>query len=186
MERVTELMDAGKQHKLDEFFSRQETQAYKMAYALTQNRDDALELVQDSMLKLVQSYSLKPADEWKLLFFRILQNRIRDFHRRRAVSRIFSVFLPSTENANEKLINQTPDLAQHNPQQRLEQSSTLKYIIEALKTLPLRQQQIFLLRAWQEFSVRETAFALSISEGSVKTHYSRALAQLRNLLGDAL
>lgn len=156
-----------------------------MAYALTHNRDDALELVQDSMLKLVQNYAAKPADQWRLLFHRILQNNIRDFYRRQGVGRLFSLFMPSDERKQD-VINQAVDLKQQNPQQQLEQSSALRQITDALQTLPLRQQQTFLLRAWQEFSVSETAYALSISEGSVKTHYSRALKQLRNLLGETL
>lgn len=177
-------MDNERRKQLDHFFKQQETQAYKMTFAMTQNRDDALELVQDSMLKLVQKYSAKPKEEWKLLFYRILQNRIRDFHRRQGVSRLFNAFFPADNNSKEELINQTPDSEQNNPQRKFEHSSALKQIINALKTLPLRQQQTFLLRAWQEFNTRETAFALSISEGSVKTHYSRALTQLKKLLGD--
>lgn len=178
-------MDTNKRQQLDRFFTQLEKQAYQMAYFLTRNRDDALELVQDSMLKLVQSYADKPAKEWKLLFFRILQNRIRDFHRRQSLSRLFNVFGTESDKADQDQINEAPDNQQKTPQQCLQQSSSLKQINNAIITLPLRQQQTFLLRAWQEFSTKETAYALSISEGSVKTHYSRALRQLRHLLGDS-
>ncbi len=77
-----EPLSASQRKRLDDFLAENENQAYKMAFALTHNRDDALELVQDSMFKLVQKYRHKPAEEWRLLLFRILQNRIRDFHRR--------------------------------------------------------------------------------------------------------
>ena len=154
-----------------------------MALALTRNHDDALELVQDSMLKLVQHYASKPREQWLLLFYRILQNRIRDFHRRRSFSRLFH-FFAADEDDNQQTIEQAQDSTEQDPQQRLQQSMTLASISLALQSLPLRQQQAFLLRAWQEFSVKETAYLLSISEGSVKTHYSRALSHMRDLLGD--
>ena len=177
-------MNENTRQQLDHFFSQLETQAYKMAYVLTQNRDDALELVQDSMLKLVQSYAHKPSEEWRLLFFRILQNRIRDFHRRQSLSRLFTIFQPNSGKTNDEQISEAPDLKQQTPQQRLELSCQIKQLNVALNSLPLRQQQTFLLRAWQQFSTCETAYALGISEGSVKTHLSRALNQLRNKLGD--
>lgn len=170
--------------QLDDFFKQQQTQAFKMAYVMTQNKDDALELVQDSMLRLVRSYARKPSNEWKMLFYRILQNCIRDFHRRQGIRKLFSVFSSSEDHDENELINEAQDLQQHNPQQQLEQSSDLMRIMKALNTLPLRQQQTFLLRAWQQFSVSETADTLCISQGSVKTHYSRALNRLRDLLGD--
>lgn len=177
-------MDSNTRSQMDSFLSQWETRAYKMAYVLTRNRDDALELVQESMLKLVQKYAHRPVEEWKLLFFRILQNCIRDFHRRQSFSRLFHIFLPQSDSYDDP-INEAPDKQQQTPQQAVEQSSMLKQINDALTTLPVRQQQTFLLRAWQEFSTRETAFTLGISEGSVKTHYSRALKQLRHLLGDS-
>ena len=179
-------MDSFIRKQLDEFLSQQQQQAYKMAYVLTHNRDDALELVQDSMLKLVQHYAHKPPAEWTLLFYRILQNRIRDFHRRQAMRNLLHFFQPSSDDNEQELPDNTVPTNQPQPDKVFEQSDSIKRITEALKTLPLRQQQTFLLRAWQEFSTREAAFTLSISEGSIKTHYSRALAQLRKLLGDAL
>jgi RNA polymerase sigma-70 factor (ECF subfamily) len=178
-----EQLSLQRRQQFDQFLSQQQTPAYKMAYALTHNRDDALELVQDSMFQLVKHYSSKPCTEWSKLFYRILQNRIRDFHRRRNVNRLFSLFQRSDENTQQQ-IEQVPDKQQHNPQQELEQNHALTQIMDALKNLPIRQQQTFLLRAWQEFSVKETAFMLSISEGSVKTHYYRAQNQLRRILGE--
>lgn len=180
-----EQLDEKRRTQLDDFFKQHQTRAFKMAYVLTHNRDDALELVQDSMLKLVQSYAGKPQQEWKLLFYRILQNCIRDFHRRQSFKRLFTVFTGRhDDHENEIPHNEAADHAHNTPQHRLEQSTELRLIMCALKTLPMRQQQTFLLRAWQEFSVSETAETLSISQGSVKTHYSRALERLRELLGN--
>lgn len=180
MERLSHATREG----LDQFFSLHDEKAYKMAYALTHNRDDALELVQDSMLKLVQHYAQKPPEEWTLLFYKILHNRINDFYRRQGLRKLFSVFIHDKDNNQDELLSRLADSTNNTPHQQVEQSLSLERILQALKTLPLRQQQTFLLRAWQEFSVRETAFALSISEGSVKTHYSRALKQLRFQLGE--
>jgi RNA polymerase sigma-70 factor, ECF subfamily len=180
-----EQLSDEQRRQLDEFLRQHENQAYKMAYVLTHNRDDALELVQDSMLRLVQSYATKPSAEWKLLFYRILQNCIRDYYRRQGIRKLFSYFSPSNDSTVDELIDQTADISVNNPYQQLEQSANLVLIMNALKNLPLRQQQIFLLRAWQEFTISETATTLSISPGSVKTHYSRALQSLRQLLRDS-
>lgn len=154
-----------------------------MAYVLTYNRDDALELVQDSMLRLSQHYAEKPPEQWKLLFYRILQNGIRDFHRRQSARRLFGLAPEAgeTETARDYRLAD-PDTP--TPPQTLEQDTRVRRVISAIKTLTLRQQQVFMLRAWQEFSVEETASTLSISSGSVKTHYQRAQQRLRKLLGD--
>ena len=87
-----EPLSASQRRRLDGFLAENENQAYKMAFALTHNRDDALELVQDSMLKLVQKYRHKPPEEWRLLLFRILQNCIRDFHRRQGLRKFVQMF----------------------------------------------------------------------------------------------
>lgn len=180
-----EQLSEERRQQLDDFFKQQQTRAFKMAYVMTQNREDALELVQDSMLRLVRSYASKPSREWRMLFYRILQNCIRDFHRRQGIRKLFGVFSLSSQPFEDEPETQVQDTQQHDPQQRLEQTGELAQIITALKTLPLRQQQVFLLRAWQEFSVSESADILSISPGSVKTHYSRAQNSLRDILGDS-
>jgi RNA polymerase sigma-70 factor (ECF subfamily) len=179
-----EQLNEERRRQLDDFFKQQQTRAFKMAYVMTQNQDDALELVQDSMLRLVRNYAAKPSGEWRMLFYRILQNCIKDFYRRQAIRKLFTVFSSADESPEEELARQATHNPHDNPYQTLEQSSELTLIISALQTLPSRQQQTFLLRAWQEFSVSETADILSVSPGSVKTHYSRALERLRELLGD--
>lgn len=169
---------------LDSFLAEHEVKVYKMAYALTHNRDDALELVQDSMLKLVQKYRNKPPEEWRLLLYRILQNCIRDFHRRQSLRKLVQMFVPGDSGSNDEYHGQELPTVDLTPPAVLQQLGVLEDIHTALKSLPLRQQQTFLLRAWLEFSTQETAFALSISDGSVKTHYNRARRRLQNILGD--
>ena len=149
-----------------------------MAMALTHNHHDALELVQDSMLKLVQKYRHRDADEWGPLFYRILQNSIRDWFRKQKFRQVLTGLMPwqASSAATENFAASAEDQVQLDDE--------LRRVITALDQLPLRQQQTFLMRAWQEFSTRETAFALSISENSVKTHYARATQQLRRILGE--
>lgn len=178
-------MDAVLRQQLDSFFQQHEQTAFKMTIALIKHREEALEIVQDSMLKLVQKYANKPQDEWVLLFFRIVQNNIKDHHRKKSFRSLFQVFLPEQNDEDDDFINQVEDLDQPCPETHLQQRHEMNGILNALTTLPLRQKQTFILRAWQEFSVKETAFTLCISEGSVKTHYSRAIAQLKSLLGDS-
>ncbi len=171
--------------QFNEFFKQHEQSAFKMSVALIKHRDDALEIVQDSMMKLVQNYAHKPNEEWTLLFFRIVQNKIRDHQRKKSFRSLFHIFLPTSSNDDVgDIIEQSQNHSQLEPDDCLQQSHTIKGIFSAINDLPLRQKQTFILRAWQEFSVKETAFTLSISEGSVKTHYSRATAQLRTLLGE--
>ena len=179
-----EPLSASQRLRLDGFLAENESQAYKMAFALTHHRDDALELVQDSMLKLVQKYRHKPPEEWRLLLFRILQNCIRDFHRKQGLRKFVQMFVPDSSGTNHDCKEQCLPSTDPTPPAALQQLATLKTIQAALESLPLRQQQTFLLRAWLEFNTQETAFALSISEGSVKTHYNRARQRLQNILGD--
>jgi RNA polymerase sigma-70 factor, ECF subfamily len=178
-------MDEITRQQLDRFLARFETEAYKLAFVITQNRDDALEVVQDSMLKLVHKYSHKTAEEWRLLFFRILQNRLRDYQRRKSLRQLFHLSPnKSQDDPQSDALEQIKDQHSASPDSELHSANAIQQIQQALGRLPLRQQQVFLLRAWQEFSTSETAFTLSISEGSVKTHYKRAIEQLRAQLGE--
>ena len=171
-------MQPSTRQALDLFFRDTEQKAYLMAMALTRNPDDALELVQESMLRLVQKYGDREPDEWGPLFYRILQTAVRDWFRRQKFRQLLGGLIPWTEAESEIAASDK------SAEERLQLDGELERVIEALKQLPLRQQQTFLLRAWQEMSTRETAFALSISENSVITHYARATERLRRLLGD--
>jgi RNA polymerase sigma-70 factor (ECF subfamily) len=163
------------QQSLDSFLKSIEKRAYKITEFAIQDRDEALDLVQNAMIKLVRNYSGHPEATWILLFYRILQNEIRDWKRKAWVRGLF-VF-------NEDQISLIEDKAlQSHPDRLLEQDSLNQKIQSAVRQLPLRQQQAFLLRTFEGLDVKQTATAMSCSEGSVKTHYSRAVNVLREQL----
>lgn len=170
---------------LDQFLAEVEKRAYRMAVIATGNREDALDIVQDSMFKLAQRYHDRSANEWPPLFYRILQRKIRDWYRRNKVKnkwlRLFSV--RQNEEGLEE-IETIPDPVNNQPDQALTNSRAISELNKALGQLPLRQQQALLLRLWEGLDVRQTAKAMGCSDGSVKTHYSRAVHVLREKLGD--
>lgn len=146
------------------------------------DQEHALDIVQDSMLKLAEKYGAKPAVEWPMLFQRILQNTIRDFYRRQKVrslwTTLFSSLSPNREDEDFDPL-ETIDTSDHSnqpkgPGQILEQSQVIEIIENEIRTLPPRQREAFLLRYWEELDVAETASSMGCSEGSVKTHCSRA------------
>ena len=172
---------------LNQFLAGVELKAFKMAQAALRNEDDALDAVQDAMLQLARAYVDRPAEEWKPLFYRILENRIRDMQRRRSVRARVMAWLPLRTNAEEENepdpIAQAPSLDIPVPR-KLELDEAMQRLERALEELPRRQQQVFLLRALEGLDVAETATAMGCSEGSVKTHYFRALQTLRAQLGE--
>ena len=173
---------------MENFLASVERRAYRMAYIATGSREEALDIVQDTMFRLVRSYARKSEEKWKPLFYRILQNRIRDWYRRRAVRNRWHAWLPSRRNSdNEEYadpIAQAEDKDAHAPDAQVHMGDSMKALDTALGSLPMRQQQAFLLRGWEGLSVRETAAAMKCSEGTVKAHYSRAVHSLRSLLED--
>lgn len=142
----------------------------------------ALDVVQEAMFKLVEKYSARPAAELPLLFQRILQNTIRDHYRRQKVrslwTTLFSSLVPSHESEEtdplETLVATDQSKLPGDPAKELESSQLVAFIEEAIADLPPRQRQAFLLRYWEGLDVAETASAMGCSEGSVKTHCSRA------------
>src|SRR5690606_32550625 len=118
------------------------------------------------------------------LFHTILQSRIRDWYRRSSVRNRLRSWLGSGDEDEEDAFGQIPDPAGRTPEELLAASGGIEALQVALGELPLRQQQVFLLRAWEGLDVRDTAQDMRCAEGSVKTHYSRALATLRLKLGD--
>ncbi|HHB75771.1 MAG TPA: RNA polymerase sigma factor [Desulfobulbus sp.] len=147
--------------------------------------NNALDLVQDAMLNLVQPYHSRPEHEWGPLFYRVLQNKIRDWRRKTAVRNRWHGFLTywrNDDNEETDPIQQVEDITGVSPEKKHLINSTTKALMTALHRLPPRQQQAFLLRAWEGMSVTQTAFAMQCSEGSVKTHYSRAIHALRTEL----
>jgi RNA polymerase sigma-70 factor, ECF subfamily len=151
-------------------------------------RDDhiALDIVQDAMLKLTEKYAVRPATELPMLFQRILQNTIRDHYRRQKVRAVWTMPVSSLFGADadtdadplETLEVEDESKFSEPPAEQLERSQVLAFIEKALEKLPARQREAFLLRYWEELDVAEAAAIMGCSEGSVKTHCSRATRAL--------
>lgn len=173
--------------ELDRFLASVERRAFRMAELALHDVDDALDVVQEAMFALARRYARRPPAEWPPLFWRILSRRITDVHRARSRSRRLFGFLPMREDPEEDApdpVAQAPADVATTPDAMLSSHDVSERIVEALRQLPLRQQQAFLLRSREGLSVAETAAAMGCAEGSVKVHLSRALARLRDLLGD--
>lgn len=170
----------------EQFFVSVERKAFKMAQIALRNEDDALDAVQDAMLAMVKSYAQRPAEEWKPLFYRILQNRVRDMQRRRSVRGRLMAWVPAGTDADDEVFDPLAQAAsaELQPMGRLEVDQAIGALQEALADLPERQRQAFMLRNFEDLDVAQTALAMGCSDGSVKTHYFRALQMLRGRLGD--
>lgn len=153
-----------------------------------QNEDQALDIVQDAMLKLAEKYGDKPAEELPMLFQRILQNTIRDFYRRQKVRSLWTTLLSSFTPADDEDGDPLETLQTHEgsniatPHASLEQAQVLAVIEKEIKKLPPRQREAFLMRYWEDMDIAETAAAMGCTEGSVKTHCSRATHALATAL----
>ncbi len=176
--------------ELSDFLAQVERRAFKQtAYAV---RDDhaALDIVQDAMMKLAEKYATRPVSEFPMLFQRILQNTMRDYWRRQKVRNIWTTLLSSFSvigddgeesdpletigSANGDILNE--------PSAQLEQRQTMALIEDALSKLPSRQREAFVMRYWEDMDVAETAAAMGCSQGSVKTHCSRAVRTMATTL----
>jgi RNA polymerase sigma-70 factor (ECF subfamily) len=155
------------------------------------DEDAALDVVQDAMLKLTEKYADRPAAELPLLFQRILQNTIHDHFRRQKVRSTWTTLLSALGHRDEReeeydpletLPARSDDRNTDDPAAQLEQGQMVALIEQALARLPARQREAFLLRYWEELDVAETAAAMGCSEGSVKTHCSRAVRTLAEML----
>lgn len=169
--------------ELADFLASVERRAFKQALFAVRDGDDALDIVQDAMLKLSDKYGAKPVTELPLLFQRILQNTIRDHYRRQKVRSAWTTLLSafSSDDEDADPLESLPTAAVSslgNPQASLEQHQLIAVIERELKKLPPRQREAFLLRYWQDMDIAETAAAMGCSEGSVKTHCSRATHSL--------
>lgn len=154
-----------------------------MAEIATGNKDEALDILQDAMFKLVEKYADRDAKEWGPLFTTILQSRIKDWYRRNQVRNRFRSWFNSKDEEKDDPIQQAKDEKARTPEQLLQADRRVDELDQAIHELPLRQQQAFLLRTWEGYSVEETARTMKCSTGSVKTHYSRAVHNLRERLG---
>lgn len=145
------------------------------------NEESALDIVQDSMMKLAEKYGDRPVEELPMLFQRIMQNTIRDYFRRSKVRSLWTTILSSFTSGDdedrdplETLEVESGTYTPNTPDGQLQQSQVLEIIEGEVKLLPARQREAFLMRYWEDMDVAETASAMGCSEGSVKTHCSRA------------
>ena len=168
---------------IEAFLREVETRAFRIAVMNVRDRDEALDIVQDCMIRLVRRYSRRPSDEWRPLFYRILQNRIRDVQRRRSVrSRVLSFFGGIESDEEYDPIVTAPGPEADNPLDQVLAQDAMRALEQALLMLPPRQREAFTLRNFEGLDVAHTAVAMNCTEGSVKTHYSRAVHRLRELL----
>ena len=167
---------------MDAFLAQVERRAFRMAELNLGHREDALDAVQDAMLRLVKSYSDKPPQEWTPLFWGILRRRIVDLQRRRKVRSIMVGWLGGRDEDGEDLPAWEPADNSPGPMERLNDAQSYADMAAAVKLLPQRQREAFMLRVLEGLDVAETAQAMGCSEGSVKTHLSRALQRLRDQL----
>jgi RNA polymerase sigma-70 factor (ECF subfamily) len=175
---------------MSDFLASVERRAFKQAVFAVHEDESALDIVQDAMMRLAEKYSDRPGGELPLLFQRILQNAIRDHFRRQKVRSTWTTLLSNLglggddEDADPLETFQVDDSSNipASPADRLEQSQVMAAIEEAIKGLPERQREAFMLRYWEELDVSETAKVMGCSEGSVKTHCSRATHALAKVL----
>lgn len=173
--------------ELSDFLENTERRAFKQAVYAVRKDESALDIVQDAMIKLAEKYGDKPAAELPLLFQRILQNTIHDYFRREKVRNTWvSLFSSISGNSDE---HEDFDLlenyeafegsqASESVANKLEREQVLTVIDLEIQKLPARQREAFLMRYWEDMDVAETAAAMGCSEGSVKTHCSRATHSL--------
>ena len=170
--------------EMDAFLREVEARAYRITVASIRDADEALDIVQDAMISLVRKYSERPPEEWRPLFYRILKNRIRDWQRRGVVRGRVMSFFGGQEGETYDPVAHAPGPSTSNPDETVARGEAMDALEEALAELPRRQREAFMLRNFEGLSVSETAMAMGCSEGSVKTHYSRAVHRLRELLGE--
>jgi len=175
--------------QLSDFLASVERRAYKHAAYAVRDEQAALDIVQNAMIKLAERYGDKPAEEFPMLFQRILQNTILDHFRRQKVHTAhFSLFSSFTSQDDEEfepldVLQDDGNASQpQTPEAALQQSELLAIIEDALQRLPLRQREAFLLRYWEQLDTAQTAAAMGCTEGSVKTHCSRATQTLAAIL----
>lgn len=170
---------------MEAFLREVEGRAYRIAVVQIRDRDEAFDVVQDAMIRLVRRYANRPREEWPPLFYRILQNRIRDVQRRRTVrSRVLSLFGGTGSDEERDPLLEAPAPQADEPLKQVSADDAMRALERALDELPARQREAFVLRNFEGLDVAQTAVAMSCTEGSVKTHYSRAVHRLRVMLAE--
>jgi len=174
--------------ELSDFLTQVERRAFKQTVYAVRDDHAALDIVQDAMLKLAEKYPDRPVSEYPMLFQRILQNTMRDFWRRQKTrnlwtrTTLFSSFGSNDDDDRDPLEILSSEDTQDTPDTQVERSQTIAIIENALQALPARQREAFVLRYWEDMDVAETAAAMGCSQGSVKTHCSRAVRALAVIL----
>ena len=172
--------------ELSDFLKSVEKRAFKRTVYAVRGDDAALDIVQDAMIRLSTKYADRPAAELPLLFQRILSNATMDWFRRQKVRNAVVQNLSDFEGGDEhesfdllETVQALEDtLGTESAFDAVSRSEILQAIDGAVGALPARQREAFLLRYWEEFDVAETAAVMGCSEGSVKTHCSRAVFAL--------
>lgn len=176
--------------ELSDFLKSVEKRAFKRAVYAVRQDDAALDIVQDAMIRLAEKYADRPAAELPLLFQRILSNATMDWFRRQkvrnAVVQNLSDFESDDDDGDFDLLESLQSvegaLGAESAADSVSRAQILLHIEAAVAGLPDRQREAFLLRYWEEFDVAETAAVMGCSEGSVKTHCSRAVHALAKAL----
>jgi RNA polymerase sigma-70 factor (ECF subfamily) len=174
--------------ELSDFLAQVERRAFKQTVYAVRDDHAALDIVQDAMLKLAEKYPDRPVSEYPMLFQRILQNTMRDYWRRQKTRNLWTTLFSSFGSNDDDDDERDPleilgsEDTQDTPDTQVERSQTIAIIETALQALPARQREAFVLRYWEDMDVAETAVAMGCSQGSVKTHCSRAVRALAVIL----
>lgn len=177
--------------ELNEFLSSVERRAFKRTAYAVRDDDSALDIVQDAMIRLCTSYADRPSSEWPMLFQRILSNATLDWFRRQKVRNAhfqnmgdLEASVEGDDHGDLDLLDilRIDDPGTEGAEDTAQRTETLAIIEQEIGQLPARQREAFLMRYWEEMDVSETAAAMGCSEGSVKTHCSRAVASLGKAL----
>ena len=173
---------------IEEFLKFISPGAFSICFMSCKNRDDAHDIVQSSMCKLVEKYRNNAQSQWKPLFYTILRNKLNDFHRKRL---LLGRFFVEVDNDLEQIDNQSHtsrsmvnNFSVNNPDILMDREKRISLLMSSIAALPNRQQQAFIFRYLEGYSTNQTALAMNCSEGSVKTHLSRANQKLKFLLKD--
>ncbi len=180
---------------LESFFAEHEEKAFYVAYAALWDREAAMDAVQDSMLRLVQYYRNKPADEWPALFRTILNSQINDIRRKRLLEQgkhklvsLTGLFRGNRDDEHDSSEFELPAQERTDgitaPEIEYLAQELRQRISQALQTLSERQRQVFILREWRGMTIIETARLLGCSENSIKQHHFRAMRELRKQLAE--
>ena len=172
------------QDSLDEFLASVELRAFHLVRLKLGNPDDAHDVVQDGMERFVSHYRDRPREEWTRLFYGIIHNRVRDYYRHGQVKKRLIKDSGQDEDDRQDPLERVEGPAALRPEEQVGTERSMESLVAAISDLPQRQQEAVTLRVIQGLDVEETAQAMGCSQGSVKTHLSRALASLREVLGE--